>query len=520
MDTIVRYLNKKNEKRYLLSFVSTFIIGFLAHSFIYYNKISFHDDLSSIEGFSANILFTSGRYFQGILKIINDHLFGTYSNSFLNGIVSLLIIAIINILIVKILNIKKNISIIFTSSIITVSTGLLCLYAYMFTAVLYAVAILISVISTYVFIYYNSKYEITKILLVSILMFLSITIYQSYFLFGTIIYLYYLLINILENKFDIKECIFYIVSVLIALILLKIANSAFFNVYNFLNAKFNLMYNDLALSSYQGIGDMTISNTLSIKNILNVIKQIFISDEIIFSKNIYIYYIFLILALFMILCVCASKKLSLIIKLCFILITISIFLATNSLYLLSNKTYIYALPLFPKCLIFLLPIIFIEYFNINKYLYLSVVVIFMYFIMFNVSLSNSTYLNRFLRQINEISWCETLATRIQSVEGYNDDYDIYCYGEKIGWDLYKNDKKFVDDNQIFDSVGIWNVSSINQYNFSRFMERFTGFKALSFKYNVFNDNADLVKEMPCYPDDGSIKVVGDSVYIKFSEIKD
>ena len=186
--------------------------------------------------------------------------------------------------------------------------------------------------------------------------------------------------------------------------------------------------------------------------------------------------------------------------------------------MLSEKTHIYALPLFPKCLIFLFPIIFIEHIINRKTITFFIYIIFIYQIMYNIAICNTTYLNRLIRQNNDISFCQTLATRIQSLDGYDDDYDIYVYGKKSGYDVNKSDKKFDDYNQIFDSIPIYNVSSINGYNFMRYMELWTGFKSRNFKFNVDVGNKEIVKEMKCYPDDGSIKLVDDKIIIKFSEI--
>lgn len=215
---------------------------------------------------------------------------------------------------------------------------------------------------------------------------------------------------------------------------------------------------------------------------------------------------------------CTSKKYTLAIKISMVLTTALIYLCSNSLYILSDKTHLYTLPLFPKCMIFLFPAIIYECFDLKKIFKYIILIFFTYFIMYNVVLSNSTYLNRFMRQSAEISWCERLATRIENTVGYNDDYDVYCYGKTKGWDIFKNDNKFNESDLIIKSISPWNYSSINQYNFSRYMEYFTGFKSLSFKYNQFHGNENIIDGMHCYPDDDSIRVVDNKIYIKFSEL--
>ena len=59
---------------------------------------------------------------------------------------------------------------------------------------------------------------------------------------------------------------------------------------------------------------------------------------------------------------------------------------------------------------------------------------------YGIALSNRVNLWRYFKQQEEIRWISTLATRIQSVQGYDDNYDVYVYGNGKGWSIKKNDK--------------------------------------------------------------------------------
>lgn len=521
MVDIIKKLNNDSKNTNITALVSSIIFGIVAHSFMFLNKISFFDDTSSIVGFSAVRLFTSARYFQGVLKIINDYLFGTYSNSFLNGIVSLIIIALTNALIIKILNVKKNIYIIIASSIMVLSTGLISMYAYIFTAVFYSIAIFLSVFSTYMFVFYfdNKNFPIKKVFVTAVLLYLSLTIYQSYILFGIIVYLLYALTQLFYNKFSVKYLFYYVISVIFAIILYIITNKLFFAAFNRINNSFVGGYSELQIASYQGISSFDTFGFLSINSILNVFKHIFISDEILFKNNFYIYIMLLVLIIFSSLYVFLTIEYSLAQKIYIIFTDFLLLVVINSLYILEPSTSLYALPLYPKCLIFLLPIVYMQNIRFKPLIKYIMCVLFIYLIMYNIALSNNIYVNRFFRQANEINYCETLAARIQSVEGYSDKYDIYVYGKEnsLNTNVYKYDMKFNDKNMMFDSITPYNTSSLNTYNFYWYMEVWTGFKASLFKQNVSGEYDDIVKGMSCYPADGSIKVVDNKILIKFSE---
>lgn len=511
----VKSINEEVKNNTLLAFASTIIIGIIAHGFMFNNKISFFDDITSIDGYSGVWLLIIGRYFLGILKIVNDHLFGTYSNSFFNGIVSLILIAVANAMIVKILNLRKCINIIFASSVIILSTGLVCLYAYMFTAIFYSIAILLSIFSTYIFVFYfdSQRIPFLKIIIVAFLLYLTISIYQTYFLFGVIVYLLYILTLIFNHKIDYKNILYYITAVILSLILYIFTNNIFFKCFSFFNNVFNIGYNSIGPSSYQGIDRISSFGFMSKDGLVEALKHILIADDIVFKNNIYIYlFLLILLALTITYIIIYINKYNIFEKLCLLSTVFFIIVSANSIYILSANTYLYALPLYPKCLIFLLPIVFLEYLDYKQVIKNIISLILIYYIFYNCALANNIYINRFFRLCNEISWCQTLATRIQSISGYNDEYDVFVYGDT------KNDLKYNNKNLLFDSISPYNINSLNAYNFNRFMEYWTGFKMQSVKQNVLGEYDDIIESMNCYPDDGSIRVVEDKILIKFSNI--
>ena len=505
----------KISKRDVCVFLITIVIGLLAHGFIFFNKISFLDDLSSLYGFSAKILFSMGRFTIAFLKIINDKLFNPFSTPIINGTGSMILIAFSNILIAKIFDIKRITNLLFLSSIIILSTGYICLQAYSYTAAYYSFAIFLSILSTYLFLYYRFRNKIYKIFIIALIQMLVISIYQSYFLFGILIFIIYQVCDLLNDKFELKITFEYFCSVLLSLLLYIFVNKLVIFSFSFLNQAMPTIDSAIAISNYQGISQFLNLKFCSELSFNALFSKLFIPDTILFGNNYYIYILIylLILILYVYLLVkgyLSIKSFVLVIIYTFLLVAIS-----NALYILNGVgTSLYSLPMFPKCLLFLYPVILLEKYSLR--INLPICVLLFYYLTYNTVLANNIYLNKYLTLENEKRWCNTLVTRIQSTPGYLDEYDIYIYGEKIGSNIMKYDNHYVDNRMFFKSLHPYDTSSINQYNFESFLEYYSGFNAWLFHKNDKSFDTDFVENMPSYPDDGSIKVHDNKIIIKFS----
>jgi hypothetical protein len=395
------------------------------------------------------------------------------------------------------------------------STGYICLQAYLFTAIYYTFAILTSTLSTYLFLKYSFKNKILKIVFIALLQMVVISIYQSYFLFGILIFIIYQICDLLNDKFELKITFEYFCSVLLSLLLYFFVNKLVIFSLSFLNQAIPTIDSAIAISNYQGISQFLNLKFRSVLSFNTLFSKLFIPDTILFGNNYYIYILIylLILVLYVYLLVkgyLRIKSFVLVVIYTFLLVAIS-----NALYILNGVgTSLYALPMFPKCLLFLYPVVLIEKFRFK--INIPIYALLLYYLTYNIILANNIYINKYFNLENEKRWCNTLVTRIQSTPGYSDEYDIYIYGEKIGPNIIKHDNHYVDNRRFFKSLSPYDSSSINQYNFESFLEYYSGFNAWSFHKNDKSFDADFVKNMPSYPDDGSIKVHDNKIIIKFS----
>ena len=133
--------------------------------------------------------------------------------------------------------------------------------------------------------------------------------------------------------------------------------------------------------------------------------------------------------------------------------------------------------------------------------------------------ANGNYLAMEYTNIHDNAYFTVLMTQIKSVEGYRDDMPVALIGAPSG------DSSFSRQAMIDDTFNIAGKASTNtgEYSYWNIMTRVLGFDP-----PVRNSDEDEeyfyhhpeVAAMPEYPDDGSVKVIDDTVVIKFQDVGD
>ena len=126
---------------------------------------------------------------------------------------------------------------------------------------------------------------------------------------------------------------------------------------------------------------------------------------------------------------------------------------------------------------------------------------------------NQCYLKATFQQQQAISFFTTLSTQIRAVPGYRDDAPVV----------------FLNEGRISDQT-LYNISEldfihlapygetmegyVNSYAWHSFMERWCGFGPAWADPTGYAEMPE-VKSMPHYPDDGSIRWMGDVIVVNF-----
>lgn len=125
---------------------------------------------------------------------------------------------------------------------------------------------------------------------------------------------------------------------------------------------------------------------------------------------------------------------------------------------------------------------------------------------------NACYLKTAVVQEEAKSYLTTLVTRIKSVPGYKDEYPVTFVNTG------KNRDKTITKIEEFDDLNLAGSrrlrTTVKDYASRSFINTWCGFSPKWADARLFHDLPE-VQEMTHYPDDGSIKVVNQTVVVKF-----
>ena len=141
----------------------------------------------------------------------------------------------------------------------------------------------------------------------------------------------------------------------------------------------------------------------------------------------------------------------------------------------------------------------------------AVAVVLLVMVVGNIYFDNTCYLKAEMEQQQAISSMTVLVSRIKSVEGYKDTLPVcFVFTGKQDKTMPAGDDFFDVDLVSFDKI----IPHHNRRNLRNILEHWCAFKPKYVNQKNFK-NLDEVKAMPDYPDDGSIRIIDDTVVIKW-----
>lgn len=222
------------------AFLDAVIVGVIAHGYMLFNKISYHDD--TIFLFSFGGTYSSGRWVLGIVENILDKTLGLYSTPVFTGSISIILIGMSATLACDVLRIRSKLGAAYIGAIMASFPVVAGIFAYMFTAGMYIASLFLSVLGVYVL---SDRYNFKRCL-AACLMAISTGIYQAFLASSASLMIMALFIHGLDHP-DRKFQAFFQEALVYAATF--IGGVAFYFVMN----KICLMWKDVELTSYQGI---------------------------------------------------------------------------------------------------------------------------------------------------------------------------------------------------------------------------------------------------------------------------
>ncbi len=486
-------------------FIVTFILGFILNIALITSELFWADSLSFGNVYISNAWDLSlGRWF---LRYIDFTRFGL-SSILVSSTFSLIILSLCVVLVVDLFKIKKLIYKILISLILSLSPFFTETLLSAYFSFDYTLSLLFSILSIYLI--YNLKNKKLRIILSSILLSLSLGIYQAYLGVSVTLALLVPLIYLINKKITKKEFIEKIIESLIFGIIGIILYEVIL--------KLHLLIWNIPLSNYSGASE------IGLKSILDIpfhIKDSYISfynyffndkiiNNIIYRRNIINIILFILTIIILIKKCLENKDNSFIIILSIILLPIALgiielVVAKRDINSLMSSSYIFVY-------IFILSLLEKENSSKIKTIitFLIIFIVYTYFIM-----SNATYKLLNMKNNGLIFTANKILDEIYELDDYTLDKKVLFIGSS---------PNFTTSDKLYELASGWGPTSPliwdDAYNANRGWRNLIKYHfGIELKESTMDDYEEIIKTkeyktMPTYPSNGYIKQINDIIVVK------
>lgn len=488
-----------------IAIVTAVLGGIVVHLFGLVNILHNYDDIAvQPNGYGTGI--TSGRWFLTLFgNFVKDNL-GGYNLSWINGVLFILLLAVASGFFVSAFEIKN------VKSAMLIGLAFVCFPAvtstlfFSYTAPYYGLAILFSVLAAWVV----EKYK-WGIILSIVFTAMSLGIYQAYVPITIGMFVLLLIKRALRSDAQLKELIcrgvYYCLNLILGLL------------FYFVCLKVLLVLYGMELSDYQGVGNM---GQISLVELPQLIWQAFrsfcmlpISDYCSLAhtpvlKLAYILLFVVTAGMIGYILIKKVKKMELVI---FTLLLCIVFpIAVNFVVIMCPDSNIYTLMVYAFVLVLAMPVIVLEELPVKNVMPVAAyavlaVIISLYAYYANVNYTSLYYANR-----QTENYCNSLVTQVRMTEGFDTEKEWAFIG-KVKDPLLSNTWQEVP----YYGGNATNVKLLTSYSWYRWIENYMGYELPMASDETIEQlkNSEEVQQMPCWPNAGSIKVVEDTVVIKF-----
>lgn len=508
VDHTVKSIYSKLSIEFKTAFFSAIVFGLIAHIYMFTNKLPNFDDIAYLNKFGTT--FRYGRWFLWLVGATAYHLEFVFSLPWLNGLLTLLMLAVSAGVIAELLGMKAKAANVLAGAALVVFPSWTVTFFYMFTAPYYGFAVLLAVLSVYFAVRYRKGIVISAPLLAC-----SLGIYQAYLPFTATLYVVLLFAMLYEENgyLDIlKKSFYYLFSL-----------AAGVGCY-FVLMKLSLAVTGQQLTAYKGISSM---GKFSLSQIPKLAETIFHNFFCIFlNNNLEISYNFITKGMYLLLFVLSGVLIVGLIAKCLkekeylkgieaVVLLLAFVLAINSIYIMCDEG-IYAIMYYSYAFMMIFPLVLIDRMlkmredRVTVSLEYAVTLVLCAGVLTYCHFANAQYLSLYLSYEQSYSFCNTLITQIKSTQGYQDDMPVVLAGEKFVDDsLYHNDvmRAFAISGK--------DDALIDAYSRHEFFWFYCGFDAKFMTVDELSEAAQAqVARMPNYPDKDSIQIIDGVIVVK------
>lgn len=504
------------------AFFGTIVVGLMAHLYMFANKFYNYDELMNMPaGFGTGV--ESGRWFLTLLGSKLAVEFGNYSIPLLNGMLSVLFLALSAVLVADMFKVKSKFFAAAIGGFMVAFPAVVCSFYFMYTVVFYYLALFMSVFAAYLVVKFPKNIVAHGVSLVLIAC--AVGTYQAYFS-NTACLLLMMVIMLCVGLYGEKTWKEILLTAVRYVAVLGVGLLCYFGL-----SKFFVAHWGVELLSYQGIdsmGKITPAQLLeAVGTCYKEFAKLCYADVNCLNPTSYVKKCFCLIMVIYV--VGAFTKIfgekGCIVKKVFMALGFGLLpLGSFLIYVMTPNGWVYTLMVYSVVFVPVFALIWADHYTAvfdKKELLrkatqwcaalLSVVMLAMY-----IWYANGCYLSLEYTKYHDMAYFETMVTQIKSAEGYQDDMAVALIGTTI---TDETDNMGSLMSPTFAMYGK-SETNINAYSRTYIITKLLGFAPKFCGYEEITEliKQDEVKQMPCYPDDGSVKVINDVVVVKLEEL--
>lgn len=528
IDSFVKTALAKIDKNVKTCFISAMFFGIIAHMYALTNHLYNYDELwHTPTGFGTGVQM--GRWGLSVLAWITKVLFDdVYTIPAINGLISILCYAMLACIVVELFEIKEQSFAAIVGAIIVTFPSVVCRMFYMFTTHYYALGELIAAIGVYIL--FKCKNNKIGIPISFICVIFGTSVYQAVFATVTCMILGKLIVLLIKEKYCIndtlKKCAGYFVFLVISMAGYLLSNKIALNVTG--------LQMDKHGENYDTMGQITFKQLqISLRHCYASFLKAGFRDVYSMNPNIIVKSTFLIsvivIAYICIKIACCKYDTSqkIILLLAISVLPVAIFLV----YIMAASSGVmYSIMTFDMVFLLVISIAMLKasekLYNCGDKMYFVPAVdkVINYVVAISLAgtalsyvwFANGNYLALEYTNQHDKAYYQTLMTQIKGAEGYKADMPIAMIGKPV------IDSTFTRQDMIGKTfnIGGKSATNINAYSSWNIMTRVLGYDPTirnSDEEEEYFRGLDEVINMPCYPNSGSIKIIDDTIVIKFQE---
>ena len=523
----------KFRKKELIGFVITFLVGLVAHFFIIANPLFNADGIFYNRSMGGGSIL--GRW---LIEVLNSvfHLIG-YSTviPMLNVVLSILILSFSTIYLLRIIDIEYMPYRIIISLSLILSPAIVQTFFYGFTAHIYALSIMLTILSIY------SLHNKNNFALSVYLNCIALAIYQAYIPYMLSIYLIYFIKRLTIEPIKtvamsmLKSFVSFLLSFLLYYMLNDIINRrnesyifAIHGMSEYVVPKFTLAsFFASIVKSYQAVFDMFLTHNVFAHNTTLFIRIVYFA---LIAYTLYLLIKFIYRFAFR-RSLYRGEREELIHKSIIIVVLYLLSpLAINFMFIMTNNGIGYIEDRLSLSLTFyiIFPIVLSDMVDklggvkLSKadYMKQAVAVVTSMVLVHNIWLAYGSYYNQYKIINASKSFALELATNIKMLQGYKNDTSVLFIGSPYEKNTHFNYGYYVDaEHNLYSNFDTEYENILSEYPMMQIFKEYTALNFpepdKDFANNLYYSKP--VREMPLYPMDGSVQLVENVAVVKFKE---